>query len=106
MHIHWLRGYAYTHQKSVKRALLSVVVMDSFLFRQDLVMPILEGPKMELQTFVLSLCLGLLAAFHQRAEVNIFHLQNHHLLPLKFKSLLWVIVKTVEMLLNLTSLKS
>lgn len=76
MHIHWLRRFAYTHQKAVKRALLSVLVMDSFFYRRGLVMPLLEGPTMELQTFVLSLCLGLLAASHQSAEVNIFPRHN------------------------------
>lgn len=37
-----------------------------------LLMPLLEDPKMELKTFLLPLRLGLLTAFHQSAEVNIF----------------------------------
>lgn len=37
-----------------------------------LLMTLLEDPKMELKTFLLSLRLGLLTAFHQSADVNIF----------------------------------
>lgn len=38
-----------------------------------LLMPILEDPKMELKTTLMSLRLGLLTAFQQCAEVNIFN---------------------------------
>lgn len=62
-------------KKSFQKS-LSVVLMDSFLFRRrspnPLLMPIIEDPKMELKTFLLPLRLGLLTAFHPSAEVNIF----------------------------------
>lgn len=64
-----------TDHKVFKRA-LSFLLMDSFLFRRrfpnPLLMPLLEDPKMELKTVLLPLRLGLLTAFHQSAEVNIF----------------------------------
>lgn len=77
MHIRWLKGNAYHRSKTkvFKRA-QSFVLMDSFLFQETLshplLMPLLEDPKMELKTFLLPLRLGLLTAFHQSAEVNIF----------------------------------
>lgn len=65
-----------TDQKSFQKSSLSVELMDSFLFRETLshplLMPLIEDPKMELKTFLLPLRLGLLTAFHQSAEVNIF----------------------------------
>lgn len=70
------RGNAYHWSKTkVFRRGLSFVLMDSFLCRRrishPLLKPILEDPKMELKIFLLPLHLGLLAAFHQNAEVNI-----------------------------------
>lgn len=78
MHIRWLagRGNAYHWSKTkVFTRGLSFVLMDSFLCRRrishPLLKPKLEDPKMELKIFLLPLHLGLLAAFHQNAEVNI-----------------------------------
>lgn len=64
-----------TDQKVFKRALSFRA--NGFLPFQEklshpLLMPLLEDPKMELKAFLLPLRLGLLTAFHQSAEVNIF----------------------------------
>lgn len=79
MHIRWLRGKAATDQKKKKsfQKSFSVCRANGFLPFQEtlshpLLKPLLEDPKMELKTFLLPLRLGLLTAFHQSAEVNIF----------------------------------
>lgn len=56
---------------------LSIFRANGFLPFQEtlshpLLMPLLEDPKMELKKILLPLRLGLLTAFHQSAEVNIF----------------------------------
>lgn len=66
-----------THQKSSQKRALLFFCANGFLPFQEmlchsLLMPLLEDPKMELKTFLLPLRLGLLTAFHQSAEVNIF----------------------------------
>lgn len=67
---------------------LSIFRANGFLSLQEtlshpLLMPLLEDPKMELKTFLLPLRLGLLTAFHQSTEVNIFTLRvSLHLFPL------------------------
>lgn len=73
-HTRCLRGNAYHWSKVFKRTICRA---NGFLPFQEmhshlLLLPLLDDPKMELKTFLLPLRLGLLNAFHQSAEVNIF----------------------------------
>lgn len=80
---------------------LSIFRANGFLSLQEtlshpLLMPLLEDPKMELKTFLLPLRLGLLTAFHQSTEVNIFTIRVFPPCVSSLQSIFFYVVATVK----------